>query len=570
VRQKFSERPGITRRYKWCDFYGISWLILPVLRRRPVRQFALILALLVVTLSAAPQVQPGRIEGIVINSKSKETVSGAEITVFVDGTTDAPRGAVSDASGRFSIGNLPPARYRVTAYSDLLLPKQNLGGVIATIESGESIRDLRLELEPTGIITGRILDENRIPQAGAAVQAVRYTYGPRGRQLRMVLEETTDERGNYRLFGLAPGNYYIRAVAKQPEWAAPTFHPATPDSQQATPIKVEPAVEVGGIDVHLISVKAYPVRFKLAGMPNEPTPDRYISIDAATRDGVWEGLNLETERLRDDEFRVHRLRPGSYDLKVVVRVRADDAGPFSGFLRAEIADTPDAEIDLGVITLRDSVPVIGRLVIPQGLFPADFDWSAVTARLDPIEGPFAFGPASGGQVLESGPDGKIARIRVPPFGRYVPGFDALPPGIFLTAVRYEGKDILGSGLLLDGEAKGPLDFILAGPESVGSVAGTVRNAKFETVARSTVVLIPEASRRSSSVTWRVTTTDSSGAFEIRNALPGEYGIVAWEEIESNAWRDPRFLKDFETRAVMVTIRAGIGTALNNVPLIEAK
>jgi hypothetical protein len=40
-------------------------------------------------------------------------------------------------------------------------------------------------------------------------------------------------------------------------------------------------------------------------------------------------------------------------------------------------------------------------------------------------------------------------------------------------------------------------------------------------------------------------------------VPGEYGVLAWEDIDNGAWESLEFLKDFESRAVRIGVSAGI-------------
>jgi len=223
---------------------------------------------------------------------------------------------------------------------------------------------------------------------------------------------------------------------------------------------------------------------------------------------------------------------------------------------------------LGVITLQESVPIVARIEVPPNLLRQNLVWGNVVVRADAIEGPFAFSQPLGSRVTDRGSPEKTATFYVPAFGRYVISMDA-PNDTFLTALRYAGRDILGTGMVLDGEPEGPLELQLGGLESVGSVTGTVRNIKFDAIARSIVVLIPDAGRRSNQYLFHNTSTDRSGAFVIRNVLPGDYMLFAWQEVEHNAWFDPEFLKDQERLGTRITIRPGLGTT-QDLKVIESR
>jgi hypothetical protein len=49
-------------------------------------------------------------------------------------------------------------------------------------------------------------------------------------------------------------------------------------------------------------------------------------------------------------------------------------------------------------------------------------------------------------------------------------------------------------------------------------------------------------------------------FSIRGVAPGNYGVIAWEDVEPGAWMTADSLKDLESRAVRVSI---LGTSIVN-------
>src|SRR5439155_1009943 len=67
---------------------------------------------------------------------------------------------------------------------------------------------------PTGSIAGRILDEDGEPMPGATVRVMRYQYLQGDRRLVPVGTSQTDDKGNYRVWGLMPGDYYVTATGR--------------------------------------------------------------------------------------------------------------------------------------------------------------------------------------------------------------------------------------------------------------------------------------------------------------------------------------------------------------------
>jgi hypothetical protein len=82
------------------------------------------------------------------------------------------------------------------------------------------------------------------------------------------------------------------------------------------------------------------------------------------------------------------------------------------------------------------------------------------------------------------------------------------------------------------------------------------NALGQPVSAATVVLIPGPERRTNATAFKTSTSDQNGNFSIRSILPGDYKVLAWEDVETGAYFDPEFLKNFETRGEAVRIQRG--------------
>src|SRR4030095_2756407 len=147
------------------------------------------------------------------------------------------------------------------------------------------------------------------------------------------------------------------------------------------------------INIELDSpIKTYPVRLKLAGL-SPTTSDDSVHIRLLQDDEIFEFLPVETERLNDDEFRLSRLAAGDFEIWIHVGPNNYDPPQLSGFMRAVIQDSPEPEIDLGIITLRKSIPVDAHIPTTGYLGPTTGYLGTpvnLMVRAEPIEGPFAF------------------------------------------------------------------------------------------------------------------------------------------------------------------------------------
>jgi hypothetical protein len=81
------------------------------------------------------------------------------------------------------------------------------------VNPGQQALEIQLPMTQTGVIGGRITDQFGNPLGRADVQAVRTIYQDGRRVFAAVKSGTTDDRGEYRLFWLPPGRYYVNVLA---------------------------------------------------------------------------------------------------------------------------------------------------------------------------------------------------------------------------------------------------------------------------------------------------------------------------------------------------------------------
>src|SRR5439155_8225566 len=92
-------------------------------------------------------------------------------------------------------------------------------GIPFDLAPGQKLAGIQLSIAPTGSISGHIYDRDGEPLGKAQVQALRIVYRDGRKALAIVQSAQTDDRGEYRLFWLAPGRYYVNAKPDMPELA---------------------------------------------------------------------------------------------------------------------------------------------------------------------------------------------------------------------------------------------------------------------------------------------------------------------------------------------------------------
>jgi Carboxypeptidase regulatory-like domain len=132
---------------------------------------------------APPAVATGEIAGTVVATDSGQPVEGARLTLSGEELRGS-RTAYSNDDGRFVFGGLPAGAHtlRVTkaGYVSVTYGQKNSGG-------------------------------NRF---GTPVRALRWSMASGERALSSMGTASTDDRGVYRIYGLAPGQYLVNAVPR--------------------------------------------------------------------------------------------------------------------------------------------------------------------------------------------------------------------------------------------------------------------------------------------------------------------------------------------------------------------
>jgi len=302
------------------------------------------------------------------------------------------------------------------------------------------------------------------------------------------------------------------------------------------------------------------VRFKIEEPPllTRSSPLRRVQLVRLSRTGlaVSETLFDSVGGTGDRTFTRAGLTPGSYAIYYDNGLLGIQIGHL-GF------NIVDRDVDAGTMVIKPSIALAGRIQASSGL-PAGWTYNRAKVVLRPLDlrdramtvtlnrlntaaadGTFmiAFAPSTGSTERP----GTIAE------GRYQISLTGLVEDQYLASARYGAADVLDTGLVVDGPQPGPMELTI---QNGGSIEGTVRNDKDEPVADSRVVIVPAQSRRGNLNLFKTGFTDQYGRFSLRGVAPGDYGVLAWEDIDNGAWESPEFLKDFESRAVRVSVSAG--------------
>lgn len=514
----------------------------------------LILLLTVVLTGAQANLRSATIDGTVKNVATGEPLVDVRVTVTPESTPGmgivpaaTGKSATTDAEGKFTITAVAPGQYTVAATRTLFFrARRGAGPVVLTVGEGQRLTGVQILLSPTAVIAGRVIDERREPLRAVRVEALRREYRDGQRLWTPAGQNTTDDRGEYRLFNLAPGTYYIRATQNT---STPLYYPGVASSQNAVPVSVDVGSEAGAINIEMRQLPEYIVQLKLGGVP----PGSMANFAIRRKDGIANDQQIvRAEPLADNTYRL-KMTTGSYDIFAQVNTPTT-AQPRVLTHAANIPVTiGNADQDLGTVVIPATVPVTGRIVVPDPV-PFPLALERITLMMRALDLPVPLTATVRGNTTPPGfnSDGTFTLANVA-LGRYQLLLSGLPPDTYFISAKTGTREVLDSGFLVDG-TQNPLQLIVGGSEAVGSVTGTVVNSLGDPVVSSTVVLVPTVERRGNPAAFRNTASDQSGNFSIRSVLPGDYRVLAWADLEPGLYMDPEFLQNFETRGEVVRVQ----------------
>src|SRR2546423_1677681 len=225
-----------------------------------------VIVLIVLSSSAAAQSQSdetntetskGIISGRVVDQNGQPLAS-ALVSVRSYGNSQRGATATTDNEGNFQVGGLEPFAYIVSAALPgyVAMPRDPDANPVGFYRVGDSVR---LELTKGGVITGTIKKANGDPVVSVLVRAfmIRDNKSQPARYTIPVRSRTTDDRGVYRIYGLAPGTYVVSAGSAGSTNGysvdayggdVPTYAPSSP-RDAATEVSVNAGEETANVDI---------------------------------------------------------------------------------------------------------------------------------------------------------------------------------------------------------------------------------------------------------------------------------------------------------------------------------
>ncbi len=526
------------------------------------------------------------------------------------------RTVVTDDEGRFGFVALPAGRYMLNATKQGYVmaaygaKRPNRPGTALVLADGQHMTNVNMRLTRGSVISGVLVDQNGEPFSGAQVSAMQNRFvGTGQRTLVPVNSGQTDDRGQYRIWGLAAGDYVISANAgfasqmrdndiarltdadikramseiasgtarpgdpasnANPEARprtvgyASVFYPGTSVAAQAVPIKVGVAEERTGVDFQLSLVPTAKVEGSVV-VPEGISPQTImLQMVGSNPQGLMFDLFRRSAPTVDGTFTFAGVAPGPYAVIAQAmppappggRPAAPGPGPRapSHWARADVT-IAGQDISGVSLTLQPGMVVAGRIQL-EGTSAPPPDLSRIRINLQPVQ---SAGEVSLG-LMQSQPDatGAFSIAGVTP-GRYrlmafIPSARPDTTWQLKSSVMF-GRDTVDTPVDL---REGTDGAVITFTDRTTELSGTIQDASGQPAPEYHVVVFARDKAYWMAQSRRIRTARPGvdGKYVMPNLPPGDYLMTAVTDLEPGEQFDPAYLELISRSAITVTIGDG--------------
>lgn len=571
--------------------------------------FALVAAF-VVSLSSQGKPATGVVSGIVLTDTSPPRPV-RRASVRLEGAGAGARLVGTDGEGKFTIDGLTAGSYTlsvskpglVTTFHGSRRPGRG-PGVLVAVKDGARV-SVTLAMLPGAAITGVVTDAGGRPAPAMPIMAI----GVRGATVVGAPSRTvTDDRGVYRIYGLAPGDYLIVLVPpvlfvrgspigeiavssnEDVAWAwralqtgapgpapattatsvravayAPVYFPSTSDAAAAAPITVRSGEERGSVDITLRAVPVSRLSGTIVDASGAAVNPASVSLYPRRRDVasaidvfVSSGaLQLPRATVSGGAFSIAGIAPGEYTL--VARSGSGQRGaPVATSIIWSVTDIDVDGVDQAglPLLLQSGATLSGTIVLERSTDAPTPDFKTLQLSLAASGSPLGsvstpravIEPAGGFRFSSLAPALYTLRVTLPP--------DAAKRWTLKSALL-KGRDI--SDGRFESRPGGDLDgVVITLTDRPTEVSGRLLDAGGAATPQYSVVVfsvdrshwVPDSRR------VRSTPPSTDGSFSIVGLPPGDYGLAATEQVDDADLADPAFLSRLLESSYRFTLADG--------------
>jgi hypothetical protein len=449
------------------------------------------------TPSATPAPSPRAtavIRGHVLAGDTGQPLRQAQVRLMALDGRDGNGNHVSttDADGSYEFKDLRAGRYHLLATKNPYIPlsygqtRPFAGGTPLNVLDGQRIERIDFSLPRGSVVRGRVFDEYGEPMTNVQVAAMRsQTMNGQRRMINAGRMSTTDDLGEFRLFGLLPGDYYVQATWRKGPGAvgslddgvgyAPTFFPSTSSAADAQRVTVGVGTTTSDVVIALTPIKTSKVSGTAVDSSGQPMSGMLMVIQSTENMG---GVATGSPLRPDGSFSVANLTPGDYTLRAQPRPGGDETATM------KITVTGVDITDLRLVASKP-VSISGRILVDPGQSLPETTALRVVALPLKADSMMGFGSIVPAKVAA---DNTFAAKSGPGLKRLE--IDGLPGGWGVRAVRLRGLDITDSGVdIKPGQDVDGVDVEVT--NRLTSVVGVVTDARGDTAKDYTALVFPQ-------------------------------------------------------------------------------
>jgi hypothetical protein len=474
-------------------------------------------------------------------------VSGRSPQTSASASMARPRQATTDSQGGFEFTGLPAGSYRIFASASQYSP-QYLGmayggkkpngpgssdlGQPVQLTDGQTFDKAVITLSRGGVITGRVTDETGDPVTRVQVYTIFFAPGST-RGMRMGSGSQTDDLGQFRIYGLQPGEHAVVAEASRFNFVSPnappeteedkigfvtTYYPGTPDEGAAQRVRTRVGTETTGIEIRLLQDRLYRISGSVVDSQGQPLP--HVNGQVMRRTTGTSGMSsfgFNTDE--KGQFQMRNVPSGNYRL-IVRQTRPYTPGPGPQTDLGEMANMPltiaGADVDNVLVMTTPGVTITGHVVFEQGppQGGGQVRVMAMVGNPDDMSGVQSPQPALVKPDLTFTMKGLMGDLML----------RASAPNQYLKSVTVGGDDITDSPR----EFKASDRVTITLTSRASTLEGNVVDGSGAPSTDAGIMLFSDdkASWRFNSSRMRRSTSDPNGHFRILGLMPGRYLIVA--------------------------------------------
>ena len=494
----------------------------------------------------------------------------------------------SDSNGRYAFQNLEWGPYVVRVIKEGYADQPTAVGanstsVQVTLSEKEPSKNVAFRIIPGAAISGRVDGPDGRPVGSMEVALFVSRYDPEGRQIyQLTTYANTDDRGEYRIFPVNPGQYYLSVGAptrpipsnrqitpfnNQKNRYPRVFFPNAPEPETASLIEVQPRGDLSGMNFRLSEQPTFRIRGRVVDSVTGKVPEN-VGISIVLRESNINTSSSSSGNIvnpTDGSFELQNIAPGRYIIRaqpaLVLRLVSAQPGAAAAVppnvtpgVAIATVDVTSRDVDGVLLAFAPPLAITGRLQMQNGT-PVPAGTRANFALRPSTLVPLVGSPGTS----RWNPDGSFTLDGVAPgeyFVSVIPVRTGNSPLMYVREARAGEVDLLVHSMVVVGPR--PDEIVITLGQNGGQITGSINRPSGETTDR--IVLVPnDRSRRD---LYKTTAITSNGSFTLQGVPPGAYKIFALAGVAGAPWFDPAFLSPIEANGTTLSVSESATVSVN--------